>query len=84
MSVEVSITSYGPKDGKNPCVVVRPGEDPSPTCVNPRCLRRDNCRKHVMNRIDTRTPSIAIIPWYGCDHYEAIDPNKYKANEQTD
>jgi hypothetical protein len=46
--------------------------------VNPQCPKADNCRKHIMNRTDPRTPSIAIITWYECDHYDAIDPEKYK------
>ena len=54
------------------------GEDPAPTCVNPQCPKADNCRKHIMNRTDPRKPSIAIITWYECDHYDAIDPEKYK------
>lgn len=41
-------------------------------------IKADNCRKHIMNRTDPRTPSIAIITWYECDHYDAIDPEKYK------
>ena len=77
--VTAKVTKYGPQDGgKNPCIIVRPGEDPAPTCVNPQCPKADNCRKHIMNRTDPRTPSIAIITWYECDHYDAIDPEKYK------
>ena len=77
--VKAKVTKYGPQDGgKNPCIIVRPGEDPAPTCVNPQCPKADNCRKHIMNRTDPRTPSIAIITWYECDHYDAIDPEKYK------
>jgi len=74
-----TITSHGPRpDGKNPCIIVRPGEDHAPTCVNPQCPKADNCRKHIMNRTDQRKPSIAIITWYECKHYDAIDPEKYK------
>jgi hypothetical protein len=77
--VKSKVTKYGPQHGgKNPCIIVRPGEDPAPTCVNPQCPKADNCRKHIMNRTDQRTPSIAIITWYECDHYDAIDPEKYK------
>ena len=77
--ITASVTKYGPQDGgKNPCIIVRPGEDPAPTCVNPHCPKADNCRKHIVNRTDPRTPSIAIITWYECDHYDAIDPEKYK------
>ena len=79
--ITASVTKYGPQDGgKNPCIIVRKGEDPEPTCVNPQCPKADNCRKHIMNRTDPRTPSIAIITWYECDHYDAIDPEKYKNN----
>ena len=70
---------YGAQsDGQSPCIIVRQGEDPAPTCVNPQCPKADNCRKHIMNRTDPRTPSIAIITWSDCTHYDAIDPNKYK------
>lgn len=79
--ITASVTKYGPQDGgKNPCIIVRPGEDPAPTCVNPHCPKADNCRKHIVNRTDPRTPSIAIITWYECDHYDPIDPEKYKNN----
>lgn len=79
--ITASVTKYGPQDGgKNPCIIVRPGEDPAPTCVNPHCPKADNCRKHIVNRTDPRTPSIAIITWYECGHYDAIDPEKYKNN----
>ena len=81
--VTTNVTIYGPQQGgKNPCIIVRKGEDPSPTCVNPQCPKADNCRKHIMNRTDPRTPSIAIITWYECDHYDAIDPEKYKEKKQ--
>ena len=84
MNIEATITSYGVQPGaKNPCVIVRRGDDPNPTCVNPQCPKADNCRKHVMNRTDPRTPSIAIIPWYDCDYYDAIDPEKYKDNDDS-
>ena len=70
---------YGSQsDEQSPCVIVRPGEDPAPTCVNPQCPKADNCRKHIMNRTDPRKPSIAIITWSDCTHYDAIDPEKYK------
>lgn len=76
------VTSYGPQEGgKNPCIIVRPGEDPAPTCVNPQCPKADNCRKHIVNRTDRRIPSIAIITWYECDHYDPIDPDKYKEKD---
>ena len=82
--VTSEVTSYGPQQGgKNPCIIVRKGEDPAPTCVNPHCPKADNCRKHIQNRTDTRTPSIAIITWYGCVHYDAIDPEKYKDNGKS-
>lgn len=81
--VRAEVTSYGPQQGgKNPCVIVRQGEDPAPTCVNPQCYRADNCRKHITNRTDPRKPSIAIITWRDCDHYDPIDPEKYKKEEQ--
>ena len=70
---------YGAQsDGQSPCIIVRPGEDPAPTCVNPQCPKADNCRKHITNRTDPRKPSIAIITWSDCTHYDAIDPEKYK------
>jgi hypothetical protein len=77
--IEAKVTSYGPQaDGQSPCIIVRKGEDPAPTCVNPQCPKADNCRKHITNRTDPRTPSIAIITWSDCTHYDAIDPEKYK------
>ena len=77
--VTTDVKVYGPQpNGKNPCVIVRPGEDPAPTCVNPQRPKADNCRKHIMNRTDPRKPSIAIITWYECKYYDAIDPEKYK------
>ena len=76
--VKAKVTSYGPQPNGTPCIIVRPGEDPAPTCVNPQCPKADNCRKHIMNRTDERTPSIAIITWYECGHYDPIDPEKYK------
>ena len=73
------VTIYGPQEGGGtPCVIVRPGTDPNPTCVNPHCPKADNCRKHIANRTAEGTPSIAIITWYRCSHYDPIDPNKYK------
>ena len=79
--VTAEVTQFGPQQGgKNPCIIVRPGEDPAPTCVNPHCPKADNCRKHIQNRTDKRTPSIAIITWYECQHYDPIDIEKYKDN----
>lgn len=78
----VEVTVYGPQPEGTPCVIVRRGEDPAPTCVNPHCPKADNCRKHVMNRTDPRTPSIAIITWYRCGHYDPIDPEKYKEKKE--
>lgn len=80
--VSTDVTTYGPQPDGTPCVIVRPGEDPAPTCVNPQCPKADNCRKHIMNRTDPRRPSIAIITWYECGHYDPIDPEKYKKKEQ--
>lgn len=80
--VTTNVTVYGPQPESTPCVIVRQGEDPAPTCVNPQCPKADNCRKHIVNRTDPRTPSIAIITWYRCGHYDPIDPEKYKDNEQ--
>ena len=80
--VKAKVTSYGPQEGGGtPCVIVRPGTDPRPTCVNPQCPKADNCRKHIANRTADGTPSIAIITWYRCSHYDPIDPEKYKDNE---
>ena len=83
VQVKADVKVYGPQEnGGTPCVIVRKGEDPAPTCVNPQCQKADNCRKHIMNRTDERTPSIAIITWYECGHYDPIDPNKYKDDKK--
>lgn len=80
--VTAKVTSYGPQQGgQSPCIIVRPGEDPAPTCVNPQCPKADNCRRHLMNRTDPRRPSIAIITWSDCTHYDPIDPEKYKEKD---
>lgn len=79
--VTANVTAYGPQPDGTPCVIVRPGDDPCPTCVNPQCYRADNCRKHITNRTDPRTPSIAIITWRDCTHYDPIDPDKYKETD---
>ena len=77
--VKAKVTKYGPQpNSATPCIIVRPGEDPAPTCVNPQCYRAGNCRKHILNRTDKRTPSIAIITWHECSHYDPIDPKKFK------
>ena len=72
---------YGAQaDGKSPCVIVKQGTDPNPTCVNPQCPRLKNCHRHIFNRKDNGlTPSIAIITFSDCTYYDAIDPKKYKA-----
>ena len=80
---KADVTIYGPQEGGGtPCVIVRPGTDPRPTCVNPQCPKADNCRKHIANRTAEGTPSIAIITWYRCSHYDPIDPIKYKEKEE--
>ena len=79
---KADVKVYGPQEGGGtPCVIVRPGTDPRPTCVNPQCPKADNCRKHIANRTAEGTPSIAIITWYRCSHYDPIDPEKYKEKE---
>jgi hypothetical protein len=83
VKVTNEVNVYGPQaDGHSPCVIVRKGKDPEPTCVNPQCPKADNCRKHIANRTDSRTPSIAIITWRDCTWYDPIDPNKYKEKEE--
>ena len=68
---------YGAQaDGQSPCVIVRPGEDPEPTCVNPQCPRQLNCRRHIHNREDKRTPTIAIITYADCTWYNPIKEDK--------
>ena len=77
VKVTAEVTSYGPQQGgRNPCVIVRQGEDPAPTCVNPQCPKADNCHRHIMNRTDPRSPSIAIITWYECNWYQPIKEEK--------
>lgn len=78
MRIEVDITAYGPQPKGTPCVIVRKGEDPEPTCVNPHCPKADNCQRHIMNRTDPRTPSIAIITWYKCGHYIPLENENYE------
>lgn len=82
--VTASVEVYGPQvGGQSPCTIVRPGEDPEPTCVNPQCPRLGNCHRHVTNRTDPRTPSIAIITHRDCTWYDPIEPdNKDKETEQ--
>jgi hypothetical protein len=64
---------YGAQaDGQSPCIIVRQGEDPAPTCVNPQCPRQLNCRRHIHNREDKRTPTIAIITYADCTWYNPI------------
>ena len=78
LTAEVDVLGPAPAGRYSPCVIVRPGEDPEPTCVNPQCPKADNCRRHIRNRTDPRKPSIAIIPWRDCTHYDAIDPNNVR------
>ena len=71
--LRVEITQYG---GQTPCVIVKQGTDPEPTCVNPHCPRLENCQRHEQNRKDNGlTPSIAIITWYECSWYQPIKKN---------
>lgn len=68
--LKVEVTQYG---GKTPCVIVKQGTDPEPTCVNPHCPRWHNCRRHEQNRkANGLTPSIAIITWFECSWYQPI------------
>lgn len=83
--IEAKVTSCGPQaDGQSPCVIVRPGEDPAPTCVNPQCPKADNCRKHIINRTDRRTPSIAIITFRDCTWFDPIKKKKKNKKNGTD
>jgi hypothetical protein len=75
--VKATATQYGPTEGgKSPCVIVRRGEDPEPTCVNPQCPRQLNCRRHIHKRTDKRTPTIAIITYADCTWYQPIKKEK--------
>lgn len=76
--IEAKVTSYGPQEGgKSPCVIVKQGTDPNPTCVNPQCPRLKNCHRHVFNRKDNGlTPSIAIITFSDCTWYDPIKKEK--------
>lgn len=74
METTAEVVQFGPgKGGKNPVIVVRHGADPWPRCLNPQCERRWICKRHVMHCKDTSRATLAVIPWYECDHFEEID-----------
>lgn len=77
-AIIAEVTSYGPQEGgKSPCIIVKNGTDPNPTCVNPQCPKIKNCKRHVFNRKDNGlTPSIAIITFRDCTWYDPIKKEK--------